>query len=187
MSIVNQTELAEIIGVSDVTLWEWGKLDLPLMKRGERGEANQYDTAAVIAWMVTREVAKVSSESQKDRLTRLQADKLARENAREDGILVSVTEVEPLWQSQVLSAAAYLQGQPSRLAGILEATPGLEPKRELLKREFAEFLTRLGVDGERMQAQVEELLAKLSTEEAAAFLTRIASPDDLQSNTNGPH
>jgi phage terminase Nu1 subunit (DNA packaging protein) len=184
---VNQTELAEILGKSDVTLWEWARdnADFPILKRAERGEANEYDTEAVIAWLIERAVHKVQSESQKDRLARLQGDMLEIELQRERGSLVPTVEVEPVWQQRVLAAAAFLHSQPSRLAGMLEAVEGEEAKRQLLKSEFADFLTRLGAEGEGIQADLEELLAKVSTAEADAFLKRIAGHDD-KPNAAGP-
>lgn len=177
---VNQTELAQIVGVTDVTLWSWEKEQppIPIALRGERGTAHEYDTAAVIEWMVARAVKKVSSETQKDRLVRLQADMLEIELAKEKRELVPFNEVEPTWQLRVLSAAAFLSSQHSRLAGILEATPGVEGKREVIKEQFTAFLNRLGVDGTRMHEQVEELLAKVSATEAEAFLRRIGGHDN---------
>ncbi len=183
--VVNQTELAEIMGVSDVTLWEWQKQGMPVQKRGARGEANAYDTSEAIAWRIERELAKVSgTESQKDRLARLQGDKLELDLAVQRGTLIPADEIEPTWHDRVLSAAAFMHSQPSRLAGILEATPGIEAKREVLKTEFADFLTKLGMNGEHMQREVEQLLAGAAADEAASFLRRIAG-DDPKPNLEG--
>lgn len=186
---VNQTQLAEILGVSDVTLWEWQKQGLPIAGRGDRGQENSYDTAAVIAWMIEREVRKVSTETQRDRLARLQADVLEIELAEKKNTLVPAAEIEPAWQTRVLSAAAFAHAAPSRWAQELEARPGIEAKRAFLKDELAAFLTHLGVEGERMQAEVEGLLARLSEQEAAAFITRLtahgATPDTRRDTDAG--
>ena len=171
--VVNQGQLAEIFGVTDVTIWEWQKQGLPILKQGPRGEANGYEPAAVIAWHVGRELTKAASVSQKDRLARLQGDKLELDLAQQRGILIPVDEIEPLWSSRVLTAAAFMASRHSRLAALLEAASGLEAKREILKREDVEFLKKLGVDGGRMQAEVEKLLEKVSAVEAEAFLQRI--------------
>jgi len=181
---VNQARLAEILGRTDVTIWEWQDETppLPILKRGAKGEEHEYDTAAVIAWWIEREVRKVSGGSQKDRLARLQGDKLELDLARERGVLVPAEEVKPLWDSRVLAAAAFMMARASRLAAILEATPGLEAKREILKKEDAEFLKKLGVEGERMQDELQKLLEKVSATEADAFLQRIRG-DDQQRTT----
>ena len=60
---------------------------------------------------------------------------------------------------------------------ILLAISG-EAKREVLKKEDADFLTKLGTDGARMQRELAELLEKVSADEAAAFLRRIATHDN---------
>lgn len=175
--VVNKAELEALLGVSHTTLTEWQEQGLPIEKRGERGQENKYDVPAVIRWMIDREVKKASRETQRDRLTRLQADRIEREELVAQGELVPAGEIEPTWKHRVLSAAAFLAGQHSRLAGILEATPGVEAKRKVLRTEFSQFLTRLGVDGERMQDEVEALLGRVAENEAAAFMKRIAGVD----------
>jgi len=182
--IVNQTELAKIVGKSDVTIWEWQKEGMPVQKIGERGEANQYDTEAVITWWLAREIKKIAPENQRERLARLQGDKLELDLSVERGVMVPVTEIEPTWHSRVFAAAAYMASRHSRLADILEATPGREAKRQVLKNEDAAFLTKLGVDGERMQGEVDELFGAMAANEASAVLRRIAG-DDNQPNTSG--
>jgi phage terminase Nu1 subunit (DNA packaging protein) len=174
--IVNQTELAEIFGVSDVTIWDWQGKGLPILKQGARGEANQYDTTAVIEWRIQAARAESGkSESQRDREVRLRGDMLEIEIAKERKVLVSTSDVEPTWTGRVMAAAAYQLSRHSRLATVLEVTPGVEGKRAVLKKEDQEFLERLGVDGAEMHRQVQELLDKLSKADADDFLRRIAN------------
>ena len=182
---VNQTELAAIFGRSDVTIWEWQKDGLPMLAQGANGTQNQYDTEACVAWYVAREVAKVSKETQRDRLARLQADLLELDLAERNNTLVPVDQVEPVWQQRVFAAAAFLLGQPSRLAGILEGTAGMEAKREVLRVEFTEFLSKLGVDGDAMQRDVAAFMEKLSAGDAADLIARLTQrhgppPDTAQ-------
>lgn len=170
---VNQTELAAIFGKSDVTIWEWQKAGLPMLAAGTSGTANQYDTEACIGWLVAREVAKVSAETPRDRLAKAQAQLAEMDLAERVGELVPAHQVEPMWHGRVLAAAAFLLGQPSRLAGMLEGAPGIEAKREVLRVAFTEFLTKLGVDGEQMQRDVEAFMEKLSQADAAELLARL--------------
>lgn len=173
---VNKRRLAEILGTTERTLTEWQDQGLPIKVRGERGQDHEYDCPTVIAWMIEREVQKRSrAESQRDRLTRLQADAQELELLEKKRELLPAGEIEPAWRHRVLTAAAFLAGQHSRLAGILEGTPGVEGKRKVLREEFSQFLNRLGVDGERMQDEVAGLLGRVSDAEAAAFLKRISS------------
>lgn len=185
--VVNKKDLAEIIGVTERTLTDWQKEEgFPMLVDAARGHENQYDVTTVIQWMIDREVRKISRETQRDRLARLQGDKMEIELAKENGTLIPASEIEPTWQSRVLTAAAFMASRHSRLAGMLEATPGIEAKRQMLKQEDAAFLTRLGVDGERMQAEVEALLQKVSTVEASTFLKRLAANDDTPHTPDGP-
>lgn len=183
--IVNQSRLTEILGVSDVTIWEWQKEGLPVVKLGDRGLPNEYDTVAVIKWRIAREVAKLGPQTVKDETAKVALEIMQMERDEKKAILVPVEEIAPTWQSRVLSAAAYMHSRHSRLAGLLDATTGVEGKRQLLKQEDAEFLTRLGVSGAQIQEEVEALLAKVSADEAGAFLRRISGHDHKQ-NTAGP-
>lgn len=176
--IVNQAELAEILGKSDVTIWEWQKEGLPIAKQGVRGTEHEYDTAAVIAWLEQRAAARAGkTEKPAEREARLRGDVLEIELAQKRGVMVPVTEVEPVWQGRVLAAAGYARSRASHLAGELEASPGLEAKRALLRKSDSVFLTHLGVDGERMQAEVDALLEKVAGGDAEAFLRRISGHD----------
>lgn len=170
----NKREVAEILGVSERTLSDWQADGMPVVERGARGEENAYDIREIMEWHTARALRKVAPETQRDRLTRLQADLAELNLAEKNKALVPAAEVRPLWESRVLAAAAFMAGRHSRLAAILEAAPGIEAKRALLKAEDANFLTKLGVEGERMQSEVDALLATLPAEEASAFLLRIA-------------
>lgn len=179
--IVNQAELAVILGKSDVTIWEWQKQGLPIAKRRERGLENEYDTAEVIAWLEQRARAE-KGETQRDREARLRGDLMELELAEKRETLVPADQVQPVWENRVLAAAFYMASRHSRLAGMLEATPGIEAKRALLKKEDADFLLKLGVEGERMQSEVDAILEKLAAGEAEAFLRRVAGHDDQPRN-----
>jgi phage terminase Nu1 subunit (DNA packaging protein) len=169
---VNQIELAAIFGVSEVTIWEWQKAGLPALSLGPN--ANQYDTKACIAWYVAREVARL--DDPRTELTRLLVQEKKLNIAKQENVLVPVDQVEPIWRERVFAAATFLQAQPSRLAAMLEGAPGIESKREILRHEFTEFLTKLGVDGEEMQRDVLQFMERLSTEDAAELLTRLTRP-----------
>lgn len=179
---VNKRELAEFTGYSERALTDMQDEGLPIEKKGSRGEENVYDTQRVIEWLINRALIKAGkAESQRDREARLRGDMLELELARERNILVPVDEIRPVWESRVLATAGYMMSRASRLAGILEATPGIEAKREVLKREDATFLTKLGTEGDRIQAELESLLEKQAVGEADAFLRRIAGHDNEQS------
>lgn len=184
--IVNQAELAEIIGKDPSTIWEWQDQGLPIRKPGAGRAGHEYDAAEVIAWMIGRELSRAGkAEKASEREARLRGDVLELELAEKRAVLVPSTEVRPAWEGRVLAAAAYMRSRASQLAGELEATQGLEGKRSLLRKSDAVFLTHLGVDGERMQAEVDALLEKLAAGDAEAFLRRIAG-NDIPPDSAGP-
>ena len=143
MTIVNKANLSIILGVSEETLTRWQNAGLPIAHRAERGLSHQYDTAQVIAWMIQRKVKKVEDETQKDRLTRLQGNKIEIEIEEKLSNLVPVDEVKPFWDAMVASAKDFLDQQPERLAQLMEVTEGMEARRNLLADEFDEILMRL--------------------------------------------
>jgi len=181
---VNKRELAEFLGKTERALTDWQQDEgLPILRKGARGEENEYDTEQVVEWLVQRALAKAGKgESQRDREARLRGDVLELDLAEKRNTLVPSDQVRPVWDSRVLAAAFYMQGRHSRLAALLEAANGIEAKRTLLKKEDADFLNKLGVEGERMQAEVDALLGKLAENEAAAFLRRLTGHDDQSGN-----
>lgn len=184
---VNKAELEQILGLSHTTLTEYQEQGLPIEKRGSRGEEHEYDTAEVIKWLVQRELVRAGKgEKPSEREARLRGDVLELELAQKRDVLVPSTEVQPVWDGRVLAAAAYMRSRASHLAGELEAAQGLEAKRALLRKSDAVFLTHLGVDGERMQAEVDALLEKLAAGEAEAFLRRVAGHDNSPDSAAPP-
>ena len=143
MTIVNKANLSILLGVSEETLTRWQSLGLPIAYRAERGLSHQYDTAKVIAWMIQRKVKKVEDETQKDRLTRLQGDKIEIEIEEKLSNLIPVDEIKPCWDAMVASAKAFLDQQPERIVRLIEATEGLSERRDLLAEEFDEILRHL--------------------------------------------
>lgn len=141
--IVNQDQLAKILGLNRKTITFWQREGLPVALETENGLANQYDTEAVIAWYVAREVAKAAHESEKDRLARLQGDKLEMELAQMRGTLIPADQIEPAWAAQVLACRQLLLALPARLVPLLVGMHEPDPLRELLAEQIEGALTKL--------------------------------------------
>lgn len=62
------------------------------------------------------------------------------------------------------AAAEFMANRHLRLAETLDASPGLEAKRNLLKASDADFIAKLDAAGERLQREVDALLVKLAAE-----------------------
>jgi len=157
--IVNQREMADILDVSAKSVSLWQREGLPIALETENGLENQYDTGAVIRWWVAREVAKAprttteDGESQRDRLARVQADKIELEIAKERRQLIPAEEIEPAWIEMVAAAREALLTVPPRIAPLLAQMDGMDAMRDLLEEQIEEVLQKLASDGDRVTDQ----------------------------------
>ncbi|ABM37566.1 terminase small subunit [Polaromonas naphthalenivorans] len=142
MRIKGQEQIAALFGVAPKTITEWQVLGFPIAFQGGPGVPSEYDSPACITWMVGREVSKIRSETPKDRLSRLQGDKIERDMMRDDGLLIPASEIEPMWEGAVIAAREYLLGEPPRIASLSIGMekPALE---ELLRTTFEAYLVKL--------------------------------------------
>lgn len=142
MRIKGQEKIASVFGVAPKTITEWQVMGFPVAVQGGPGVPSEYDAPACIAWLIEREIAKVRKESPKDRLSRLQGDKIEQEMLRDAGLLIPTSEIEPLWESAVVAAREFLVGEPGRIASL---SIGLDkPAVEALLRTcFDEYLGKL--------------------------------------------
>ena len=143
MRVIGQEQIADMLGVAPKTVVEWQEQGLPIALRGRPGVASEYDSVAVIEWLVQREVSKAGIEGPRDRLARLQADEIELRLAEKAGLVVPADKVEPMWTAMVGAARAYLRAEVNRLAQLLDHTAGVEAKRDLLGETFDSFLNKL--------------------------------------------
>lgn len=142
--IVNKRDLAQILGVSERTLTEWQRQGMPLVLVTGRGSSNQYDTAAVIAWRIAREVNGAEKESQKDRLDRLRGDQIERQMAVEARELIPAAEISPALGQFISDAVALIAGIPDKYAPIIEAAGSLDAQHAVLEDMVDELRMMLG-------------------------------------------
>lgn len=125
--IVNKKELAEIIGISERSLTEWQKEGLPVVSYADnRGQANEYDTVAVIRWLLQRELERLNKEKPRDRLDRVKAELAELERDEKLGQLAPAAMFERAWGDHVLAARTEFLTMPEQLAAELTATSGVE-------------------------------------------------------------
>lgn len=142
MRLKGQEQIASMFGVAPKTITEWQVLGFPVAVQGGPGIPSEYETQPCIAWLVERELRKVRAESPKDRVLRLQGDKIEREMAIEARELIPAAEVEPLWASAVLAAREFLAGEPARIAS-LAIGMSKDDLQRMLEESFAGFLSKL--------------------------------------------
>ena len=142
MRIKGQEQIAAMFAVAPKTITEWQVMGFPVAVQGGPGIPSEYDTPDCIAWLVERELRKVRSESPKDRVLRLQGDKLEREMLVDAKKLIPAAAVEPLWAGAVLAAREYLAGEPARIASL---AIGMEKDalQQLIETTFDTFLSKL--------------------------------------------
>lgn len=147
---VNKRELAEILGVTERALTLWQKQGMPMQQADVRGAENAYNSAAVVAWMVERATRKVKQkakfESPRDRLSNLQADRIAMELAEKRGETLTREEARPLWLDLMAGLKQDLLALPAGLAPLLDQMEGVDPKRDLLEDAINNALARLSSD-----------------------------------------
>jgi terminase small subunit / prophage DNA-packing protein len=142
--LVSQDELAEICGVSRQAVLDWQAAGLPHRPRSAIGEANQYDTAEVITWLVRHEIAKASGgETAKDRLARVQADRIEIDIAERRSQLIDAKEAEDKLCAAVIATRVQLLQLPERLAGAMDHTASFEARRDILRDEIIAALVNL--------------------------------------------
>lgn len=142
--LVNKRELSEIFEISERSFTEWQKEGMPIHQAGERGQENQYDTAAVHRWIVQRELAKAQVRSPRDALDAVKTKREELALRKDQGALVERGELRPLLDRFVQDNVAILEGIPDKYAPLLQQTPDLEGKHQLLKEAVREVRQGLG-------------------------------------------
>ena len=154
MRIVGQESVAEAFGVAPKTIVEWQEGGFPVAVRGRPGVASEYDLPGCIDWLVQREVRKVQGESQRDRVFRLQGDRLELDLAKERGLLVSAEAVEPKLRAACIAAREMLLREGRTLAEQMEGLA--RPQREQLILAAHETFLRTLANWRGAQSELDE-------------------------------
>lgn len=141
--IVNQRELSEILGVSQVTLTEWQKEGMPMVAREANGLANQYDTAVVIEWCIKRRLEKAQIETPRDRLDRVRADREELELRIRLGQIADTTTIQPALDEFFIDLESELDGLANRYTDPMHAASDRPDKFQLFRRIAREVRERL--------------------------------------------
>nr|DAK59426.1 MAG TPA: DNA packaging protein [Caudoviricetes sp.] len=142
--LVNKRQLSEIVGVSERSLTEWQKEGLPVASYADnRGQANEYESAAVIRWMVQRELERLNKEKPRDRLDRLKADAIELDLKERTGELAPAALFERAWADHILAARTEFLTLPEQLATELSATAGVEIDPDAIASHINKALEKL--------------------------------------------
>lgn len=141
MIIQSQEALADLFGVSRITVQEWQtRPGFPVHRVGAAFDAYEYVAAEVIAWYVAWKAAE-RGESPADRLARVKADAIEMDNAERRGQLIPAEQLEPKLRAAFTAARERWLDAVPRLARELPAD--LDGREQQLQAEFEAFLHRL--------------------------------------------
>lgn len=147
--LVNQRELADILGVDPNTIRNWRGMGMPAVSlAGKKGESSQYDTEACILWIRNRELGDgdgevIDRKVEEARLAKFKAAREELELQEKQGTLLSAAEVEETWTRILANFRAKLLALPSRLAPELADLTDPKEVQGFLKRAINETLEEL--------------------------------------------
>ena len=145
----NQREISDILGVDGKSIRNWEKQGLPVINGGTTRTKKQYDSVAVIEWMINKNMP---SQSQFDyaeeqaRHEHFKADKVELQVLRIKGDLVSTESVVNLISDIVISAKSKILGIPDKIKNNHNIDDRVYAK---LKIEINEVLNELAINGVR--------------------------------------
>lgn len=127
MAIVTTAELADLVGVTVVTVRNWIKDGLPTYERGARGgnRGHKFDSTIAIRWLIDREIAERVGETEDGEVfdpmieqARLNHYKANVEQLKEKQLraeLLSAAEVVEICSAHVAAARAQVLGIHSKV------------------------------------------------------------------------
>lgn len=113
----NASEFAALCGVAQSTVSNWMTAGMPHEAGGGRGKAVVIDIELALPWVVGAREAPTGS--QRERVAKEQADKIAFANARDRKNLVLAEHVSYVMTAMAADIAGRLDGLPGRMANEL--------------------------------------------------------------------
>ena len=111
---LSQKGFAALCDVSPQTVSNWCEAGMPNKGGGGHGETRSINVRQAIPWVVANRTEKPGSE--RERLAREQADKVALENAKTRGEHIIAQQVEDALAAAIAGLASQLDGHPGRMA-----------------------------------------------------------------------
>jgi phage terminase Nu1 subunit (DNA packaging protein) len=141
---VNKVRLAAILGKDQKTILKWQKEGMPVEKAGKRGTSNDYDTAKVIDWLISKaNDTDKEMERARIRLTNAQADKTELEVQELQGNLISLDTMKHTWANILGSFRARILSMPSRLTPLIITHKDPKKIEKVIKDACNEALNEL--------------------------------------------
>lgn len=142
---VTKAQLSEIVGRDERTISRWQNTGMPVLEIGlGRGNENEYDTQAVIEWLVQLAQQRGEKESVRDRLDRIKGDREELALAKDLGEVVIAADLVDRFEASITAAKVELLNTfPENLASVLSARYGVEVDEQLIREPIETILTEL--------------------------------------------
>lgn len=142
---VCKADLGEIVGRDERTLTRWQSSGMPVIEFGlGRGNENQYDTEAVIQWLMHQSSLNGKKESSRDRLDRVRANREELALAKDLGEVVVAADLIERFEAMITSAKVELLNTfPDALAAELSARYGVVVDDQMIRDPIESILRRL--------------------------------------------
>lgn len=140
---------AKLVGVSKVSVSNWCEAGMPHEGGGKPGNPFNINVREALPWLAANRTEKPGSE--RDRLAKEQADKIAIENAQSRKELIKAQHVEDSIAEALANLATQLDGLPGRMATPLSSIEDPALVRSKLQDEvrriritYSQQLAKLG-------------------------------------------
>lgn len=145
--VFNKAEIIEAFEVTSPTLDAWVRKGCPVLQRGARGVAWEFDVFEVFKWKndigQQEETDDPEQLSPKERLDYYRGCRERDNYRREQGELIHADDVIAHWTRVILSAKGRLMALPMRLAPELLTADDMKQAEEILKAGLLDALEEL--------------------------------------------
>ena len=143
--IVGKKRLAAILGFSGRSISEWARAGMPVHRVGGRGKENEYDTAEVVTWLLSRETSGGDPETIKARRRIACAEAGRREIrlSRERGEVADLRLVAEVWQRATSVFRSRMLAIPRKAVPRLRGVSGDAAKEKIIQKMIYEGLDEL--------------------------------------------
>lgn len=142
---VTKAQLSDIVGRDERTISRWQNSGMPVLEVGlGRGNENEYDTVAVIEWLVQVAQQRGEKESARDRLDRIKGDREELALAKDLEELVVAADLINGFEAMLTAAKVeLLHTLPDTLASELSARYGVEVDDQLIREPIEAILRKM--------------------------------------------
>ncbi len=143
--IVGRQRLAAFLGFSERSITEWTRAGMPVHRVGGRGKENEYDTAEVVPWLLSRETSSGDPETiaARRRIACAEAGRREIRLARERGEVADLRLVGMTWERAIGVFRNRMLGLPRRAVPRLRGVPADTKREKLLTELVHEALNEL--------------------------------------------